>query len=71
MDVAKTRLMTQRDGYYKNLSDALVKIFLEEGPQKLYSACHIRAFNLSIGGVIFFGSYEYFKKWFLDGVIME
>lgn len=68
LDVAKTKLMTQRDGYYKNIGDTLVKIWTEEGPLKLYSASHIRAFNLSIGGIIFFGSYEYFKKWFLAGI---
>jgi Mitochondrial carrier protein len=58
IDVAKTKLMTQRDGYYKNLPDTLQKVFREEGFLKLFSACHIRVFNLSFGGVVFFGAYE-------------
>ncbi len=61
IDVAKTRLMTQRDNYYKNLPDALSKIIKEEGVMKLFSAAHIRIFNLAFGGVVFFSSYEFFK----------
>ena len=62
IDVAKTRIMTQRDGYYKNTFDCLIKIAREEKLSKLYSAAHIRTFNLVIGGIIFFNSYEFFKK---------
>jgi len=53
--------MTQRDNHYKNLPDALIKITKEEGFLKLFSAAHIRLFNLAFGGIVFFSSYEYFK----------
>ncbi len=61
IDVAKSKLMTQRDGYYKNLPDTIMKVFKEEGFTKLFSAFHIRVFNLAFGGVVFFGAYETFR----------
>ena len=57
--------MTQRDNHYKNLPDALRKIASEEGFAKLFSAAHIRVFNLAFGGVVFFSSYEFFRKEFI------
>lgn len=68
IDVAKTRIMTQRDSYYKNTLDALLKIAKEEGASKLFSAAHIRTFNLALGGIIFFNSYEFFKKVYMPPV---
>lgn len=62
VDVAKTKLMTQRDGYYKNLLDCLTKVRKEEGFASLFKAVHIRVFNVSFGGIVFFSSYEFFRK---------
>lgn len=62
IDVAKTKLMTQRDGYYKNLFDCLTKVRKEEGFASLFKAGHIRVFNVSFGGIVFFSSYEFFRK---------
>lgn len=63
LDVAKTKLMTQRDGYYKNLLDCLVKVRKEEGFLNLFKAVHIRVFNVSFGGIVFFSSYEFIRKY--------
>jgi hypothetical protein len=57
--------MTQRDNYYKNLPHALKTIANEEGFMKLFSAAHIRVFNLAFGGIVFFSSYEFFRKEFI------
>jgi len=54
--------MTQRDQYYKNLLDCLTKVAREEGMLSLFKAAHIRVFNISFGGVVFFSSYEFIKK---------
>jgi len=62
VDNAKTKLMTQRDGYYKNLYDCLTKVAKEEGVLSLFKAAHIRVFNITFGGVVFFSSYEFFRK---------
>lgn len=61
MDVAKTKLMTQRDGYYKNLFDCLNKVAREEGFGSLFKAAHIRVFNITFGGMVFFSSYEFIR----------
>jgi solute carrier family 25 S-adenosylmethionine transporter 26 len=71
IDVAKTKLMTSRDGKYKNLIDALAKVTTEEGFMKLFSAAHIRVFNLSFGGIVFFSSYEFFKKNLLNNFFVS
>jgi len=62
IDVAKTKLMTQRDNYYKNLFDCLNKVAREEGFASLFKAVHLRVFNITFGGVVFFSSYEFFRK---------
>jgi len=62
VDVAKTKLMTQRDGYYKNLFDCLNKVAREEGFGSLFKAAHIRVFNITFGGMVFFSSYEFVRK---------
>ena len=54
--------MTQRDGYYKNLIDCLKKVATEEGYLSLFKAAHLRVFNITFGGIVFFSSYEFFRK---------
>ena len=58
IDVAKTRLMTQKDNHYTGIWDTLHKIIKEGGISRLFSAVHIRTLNIAISGIIFFGTYE-------------
>ena len=67
IDVAKTKLMTQRDGYYIGIWDTWHKIIKEDGVKKLFSAAHIRTFNMSMSGIIFFAAYENIR-YFLEKI---
>jgi len=58
IDVAKTRLMTQRDGYYRGVFDCFRKIVKNEGVRKLFLGVEIRTFNIAMSGIIFFAAYE-------------
>eukprot|EP01017_Pseudomicrothorax_dubius_P022462 TRINITY_DN2431_c0_g1_i2.p1 TRINITY_DN2431_c0_g1~~TRINITY_DN2431_c0_g1_i2.p1 ORF type:complete len:281 (+),score=43.10 TRINITY_DN2431_c0_g1_i2:127-969(+) len=59
LDVIKTRLMTQKSGYYKNVFDCASKIIREEGAKNLFKAWHIRVFCISSGGILFFTAVSY------------
>lgn len=61
LDVVKTRLMTQTPGsgtQYKGIVDGLKRIAREEGGGALFSGLTPRIIWISVGGAIFFGSYE-------------
>lgn len=58
LDVIKTKLMTQRDGYYKGPLDTLRKIIIEEGPKALFKGVTYRVIPLSFTGTIYFTVYE-------------
>ena len=67
LDVVKTRLMTQTGGKgaagnYQGLLDCLVRVAKEEGVGALYRGLVPRVVNIALGGAIFFGAYEAFKK---------
>jgi len=62
MDVVKTKLMTQTDGYYKGVLDCIKKIVAEEGFFKLFVAVEYRIILAGVGGVIFFSVFETMKK---------
>lgn len=58
LDVIKTKLMTQRDGYYKGPVDTFRKIIAEEGPAALFKGVKHRVLPLSFTGTIYFTVYE-------------
>eukprot|EP01135_Chromosphaera_perkinsii_P012111 Nk52_evm49s2579 gene=Nk52_evmTU49s2579 len=71
LDVAKTRIMLGRDangkatGAYSNGTVATIRrLYAEEGMSVLFSGVYPRTFWISIGGLVFFGSYEKFKSMF-------
>jgi len=65
MDVIKTRLMLGHDAkgiLYKSPIDVLRRVFAEERGITLFSGVGPRVMWISIGGSVFFGAYEAFKK---------
>lgn len=67
IDVVKTRIMTQnnKDFDFKKIIPIFKNIYNNEGPLKFFSGVHVRVLYISLGGMIFFGSNEFFKKVFL------
>ena len=64
-DVAKTRLMTQYSKdelQYKSLIQTINLIRQSEGMMKLLSGWKLRVLYNSVGGMIFFGTYEFFSE---------
>ena len=67
LDVVKTRLMTQKRSaggageQYSGMVDAFRKIYATEGPAALMSGVAPRVMFISIGGFVFFGTYEKVK----------
>jgi len=65
LDVVKTRLMlgADKDGeFYKSASDVVKRILANERPSAFLSGVQPRVMWISIGGFVFFGAYEAFKK---------
>ena len=64
LDVVRTRLMTQSGGKdrYRGWWDALRRVWREEGVKKLFAGVRTRTLWLTIGAVIYLGSYEEYKK---------
>jgi solute carrier family 25 S-adenosylmethionine transporter 26 len=65
LDVVKTRLMlgADRDGKpYKNAVNVVRRTMEQEGPKAFASGIQPRVMWISIGGFVFFGAYEGFKK---------
>lgn len=66
LDVIKTRLMTQtkvaKEHRYNSWSDALVRIHREEGWRALFAGIKPRVMWISLGGAIFIGSFEEYKR---------
>ena len=59
IDVVKTRLMTDGGkGVYKSFSQSLKLIAAQDGIAKLWSGWHVRVFYTTIGGMMFFGTFE-------------
>ncbi|KAF8819545.1 mitochondrial carrier superfamily protein [Cardiosporidium cionae] len=66
LDVAKTRLMTQGNNLeYSGLWDCLASIWKHEGPSKLFLGIGPRVCWISLGGFVFFGSFETYKHFLL------
>ncbi|CAG9318684.1 unnamed protein product [Blepharisma stoltei] len=61
IDVVKTRLMTDGGkGIYSSFIQAIKLIYKKEGIKALWTGWEIRLAYITIGGMIFFGSYEEF-----------
>ncbi|EGR28303.1 mitochondrial carrier protein, putative [Ichthyophthirius multifiliis] len=58
MDVLKSKLMTQRDNYYKGFIDVFQKTIQDEGPRGLFKGVLYRVLPFSFTGTIFFTVYE-------------
>jgi solute carrier family 25 S-adenosylmethionine transporter 26 len=63
IDVIKTRIMTQDSSFSLNKIIPTAKsILYNEGFLQFFSGVHVRMTYISIGGMIFFGTNEFFKK---------
>jgi hypothetical protein len=62
MDVLKSKMMTDRNHYYKGALDCAKKIFSEDGIKGFFKGAVLRTLPLSFTGTIFFTSYEQYKK---------
>ena len=65
LDVLKTRLMLgadQHGKHYTSVRDVLSRLLETEGPMALLHGIQPRVFWISLGGFIFFGSYEFSKS---------
>jgi solute carrier family 25 S-adenosylmethionine transporter 26 len=75
LDVVKTRLMTQagrpgggggggtgRERRYTGWLDAMRRIAAEEGPGALLAGVRPRVLWISLGGAVFFGAFEEFRR---------
>jgi solute carrier family 25 (mitochondrial S-adenosylmethionine transporter), member 26 len=70
IDVVKTRIMTTGKGDNFDISKMIptfIAIYKNEGAAKLFSGVHVRVAYITIGGMMFFGANEYFKKVFEFG----
>jgi len=69
LDVAKTRLMLGADAEgvaYKGTLDTLSRVYAEGGMRGLFAGVTPRVTWISIGGFVFFGSYEAAKRVLLN-----
>lgn len=68
LDVVKTRLMTQtktvQADRYRGVVHALRRIYAEEGIRALYLGIQPRVMWISLGGAIFFGTFEELRRQF-------
>ena len=75
LDVVKTRLMTQTgraaSERYAGWSDAMRRIYAEEGLHALFSGIRPRVAWISLGGAVFIGSFEELKRRFTDKASSE
>lgn len=71
IDVIKTRIMTQRDGYYKSILDTFIKIMVKEDKYALMKGVQIRTLNLGFSGSIFFYIYELSLKYVAHAKIFK
>lgn len=66
LDVAKTRLMTQttteRSARYTGIAHTLTSLYKEGGFRCLFSGVQPRVMWISIGGAIFIGSFEEYRR---------
>lgn len=62
IDVIKTRIMTYNSYDFSRIKIVIKNIYINEGSSKFFSGVHIRVTYITIGGMIFFGSNEIFKK---------
>lgn len=65
IDVVKTRMMlgTDNNGVpYTTMSNTCRRIYVEGGVYNLFSGLAPRTCWLTIGGIVYFGTYEYCKK---------
>ena len=58
IDVVKSRIMTQRDHYYKNVFDGFKKIIMKESIRELSKGALLRTLTLGTSGSVFFLMYE-------------
>lgn len=66
LDVVKTRLMLGADVNgiaYTGMVDTFQRVIAEGGISSLYAGLGARVLWISIGGMVFFGSYEYSRFW--------
>jgi solute carrier family 25 S-adenosylmethionine transporter 26 len=66
LDVAKTRLMTQTlvasELRYTGVLHALTKVYEEGGVRALFAGIKPRVAWISVGGAIFIGSFEEYRR---------
>lgn len=58
IDVVKTRLMTQSKDVYKGVLQSLLLIYRTEGLAGLWTGWKIRVIYITVGGMLFFGTFE-------------
>lgn len=64
-DVIKTRIMTKQHALELNkIIHTTKSIYINEGILQFFSGVHVRMTYISIGGMMFFGSNEFFKNLF-------
>ena len=67
IDVAKTRLMTDKGkGVYVHFLPTIKKIYQTEGIRTLWSGWQVRVLFTTVGGMIFFGTFEAARKGILS-----
>eukprot|EP00730_Choanoeca_flexa_P008227 TRINITY_DN12464_c0_g1_i1.p2 TRINITY_DN12464_c0_g1~~TRINITY_DN12464_c0_g1_i1.p2 ORF type:complete len:278 (+),score=62.44 TRINITY_DN12464_c0_g1_i1:4909-5742(+) len=66
LDVVKTRIMVYNDS--RGMLEVLRHVYATEGMATLFSGIVPRVTWISIGGAVFFGAYETFKRAFLRNV---
>ncbi|KRX01139.1 Mitochondrial carrier domain [Pseudocohnilembus persalinus] len=64
MDVVKSKMMTQRDNYYKNSFHCTRVVFQEEGIQAFFKGAVYRTLPMCFTGTIFFTVWEQAKNFF-------
>ena len=71
LDIVRTRLMTQTGALegdrYRGFVDALRRILAEEGPGALLRGGGVRIAWVTLGGGIFFGSYDAVRRALVAG----
>mmetsp|Transcript_23260 Transcript_23260/g.23013 ORF Transcript_23260/g.23013 Transcript_23260/m.23013 type:complete len:109 (+) Transcript_23260:254-580(+) len=62
IDVAKVRIQTDKgNGKYKSFLQTIKLIYISEGLLALWSSWKIRVLYITVGGMMFFGTYETVK----------
>lgn len=64
-DVAKTRLMLRVDRHgvkYDGMLNTILRVYREEGMRALFSGAGTRIVWISLGGFVFFGTYEWAQE---------